>query len=1245
VIDMPVDTPTEAPAFTTPQGEPPHPNDDYLSGIEPYGTVTIDIMGNDYNVITISAISKSPAHGSAYMYSSSQITYTNTSLTQSDEIEYSACNPDGVCSSATVHIAFMNMREVCYNKTDDDGDAKADCDDPDCTFSEGCKTTETVENHNILGSLHPEFILEIAPNLNYNRGGVGSVQISAEGDTLAVTIPSLIKISGSTIQVAFASITDQGYIRSLKPNSTYTLKLTGNLFTTTNDKGVTSFVDPSKLPLTTFKTPPTSTPRVLVHSITGSGGGGGGGDTGTPTPAPRTTTTSDGGWGFHVCGDGKVSGSEECDEGRDVNGKPGATCDADCTRPAEVGFCKNEACAKEARIPKSGEVTCTDNTPCLQRCIDNTDCPVNLCCNKSIERCVADSTQCDTGEPPNEPTPEETTEPTSTPSDEPTSTPTEEAVTPSIDTATPQPTDAATETPTETPTEGPTLGVDTETPQPTDAATETPTETPTEGPTLGADTETPQPTDAPTETATDTPTPEITPAGVCTEVDGGFVPGLFSTVEWNGVEVARDHCGSYYDLVEFSCDEKGSNPPYSGNSVNCVQLDHGKTPCCKGGQCVQCDHCNDPDGLDPTLKTFAISGQTRLDDTCFNSETVQEAYCPSNQEEVAYTNISCPRGTCCINGACVSSETNSCPKPPDPEYDKCVDSDGGDEPYVQGAAAQHGLTHSDYCSSGKILKEAICTNNEWSYIDEDCTDGGGVSVTACCRGGRCVDDCKGSCIDRDGLDIFKESDAYFAGESGSQLRDTCEGLGAVSEAYCPDPYLHPQRVTLSCPPNMYCDQGRCAEKSRTCTDSDGGDVPKIKGQVDITYLDGGAPYTTNYSDECVNGNRSVLERTCGADSQLVSVQHYCDESGRCEDGQCMPPRYTCTDLDGGKDLHIASSAQVADQNGTVFDTVADRCSDAQDNIVYEAVCPTSATTWGSRSNPFSPSTSVETCPQGEKCINGACSTDPIPPRDPTPTASPTPVDVCCACAWQTNGHYGQCDNVRFLQGCEEFLASEQCATARVKQLIPVTANEKIEKVGKYGQDFKWCITPPEKPTLPSCREVHYEYKGHGSPDTGPQCLDMVMEACVHSPNLEKVSCILDSCSTVKDYDGVVAKLHEVEAQYPFVNWELTGAPQISWGSLACTIQGTEQPTARFSISGTGVTAEFTDCNKLLGGKNQTRPGTNKGETSYCGDWSTCPPQKVDIECCPDDPTLAPLKIKPNETFSCTWAKKGTCPVY
>lgn len=744
--------------------------DDSLTEVELSGTYIIGVLGNDSGVSRVTEISRSPRYGTAYTYSDYEISYTNTGNTQSDEFDYIACDADkNNCGTATVRITFSKMKESCNNKTDDDGDSKIDCEDSECTFNDSCKTVEKVENHTIVGSLHPEFIFEIAPKLNYNRGGVGSVEISSDTETLSVKMASLIKISGSTIQLAFASINDQGYTKYLQPETSYTLKVTGTLFTTTDEDGVTSVVDPSTLPLVTFQTPQKNTSQVLIHNLSSSGGGTG--STTTPTPIISPTPGSPGGgWGFHVCGDGKVSGTETCDEGRDNNGKAGATCDADCTRPEQTGFCKNYKCEKEARIPKLGEVTCKEDTPCLQRCIDNTDCPVTECCNKSIERCVTDFSQCDTGNPPDEPTVASTTKPTST----------------------------ATETPVETATvEPPTpiTGGSTDTAVPPSVATDTPTETPTEEPTL---TETPTPTEEATLTETATPAPEFK---AC--VAGYCKPS--KTKPLKSCELDSD-CG------ENQCDGLRCEWKRKGTGVACNPEDpgacDGKHYECNGSNCTAVngdgkDTCS-PGSDNPDLRCKRQHLGCRDDFTCGLVEGEGENECPQ---------VTTEESSSCVYFRCDQAEKYG----PGGLCKKAVGRPGWSECNYEGGTCKHfeceerdgnplcvlkeGPGHSQCQTEGSVeeCQRHVC-------IDETCKVVGVHSAEADNLPCKNQKDCGPGvlqCVDRV-CKVNKDPNAKPDASCQNSLSDVAEGKLKVDGSPCQEAHYECEATNENGFPEVFC---------------------------------------------------------------------------------------------------------------------------------------------------------------------------------------------------------------------------------------------------------------------------------------------------------------------------------------------------------------------------------------------------------------------------------------------------------
>ena len=201
----------------------------------------------------------------------------------------------------------------------------------------------------------------------------------------------------------------------------------------------------------------------------------------------------------------------------------------------------------------------------------------------------------------------------------------------------------------------------------------------------------------------------------CSDVpDFGFDINNYS--ECFGATVSGDdYCvdGSEGNIVEYYC----------GDDQEC----HSRTESCDSGVCYEgeCVQCNDTDGLDPNTFNQCVSDSNVLNDTCFDSTKVLEAYC--SEGYCRHIQLDCPSSEFCYEGVC-SDET-------------CGDSDGGINIYEAGLCRSITETssdslsdecHEDSTDSIGILNEAYCNGLECVMSKRYCP----VGYT--CREGACV---------------------------------------------------------------------------------------------------------------------------------------------------------------------------------------------------------------------------------------------------------------------------------------------------------------------------------------------------------------------------------------------------------------------------------------------------------------------------------------------------------------------------
>ncbi|MEK6968357.1 MAG: thrombospondin type 3 repeat-containing protein [Nanoarchaeota archaeon] len=154
----------------------------------------------------------------------------------------------------------------------------------------------------------------------------------------------------------------------------------------------------------------------------------------------------------------------------------------------------------------------------------------------------------------------------------------------------------------------------------------------------------------------------------------------------------------------------------------------------------------------------------------------------------------------------------------------------------------------------------------------------------------------------------------------------------------------------------------------TCVDSDQGDIGYARGTVTINgsikYVDFCSP-PTGYDYSFVN------EYYCfnsTASSPTLEEQILCENNTVCLNGACVvAPQISCTETDNGKDIYVKGT--VTSINGVEVDACLGNVN------ILEYYCST----------PINSSFSLESCPAGYYCSNGACIVGP----PPAPTCTDT----------------------------------------------------------------------------------------------------------------------------------------------------------------------------------------------------------------------------------------------------------------
>ncbi len=286
----------------------------------------------------------------------------------------------------------------------------------------------------------------------------------------------------------------------------------------------------------------------------------------------------------------------------------------------------------------------------------------------------------------------------------------------------------------------------------------------------------------------------------------------------------------------------------------------------------------------------------------------------------------------------------------------CTDSDGGQKSGIKGMVTVGGVsagivTTYDTCQGSNVLEASCSPLGQRRLTLLSC--GSSTCTGGSCSGKECYDGACTfyTCTDSDGgqKSGIKGITTISGPEGivGSQ-KDVCIGELSVYEGTCISAKLLDMN-TVSCEPGEICRDGACVPQ--TCTDSDGGRVPRERGKVTLTV----AERIVTVEDWCI-GNY-VMEQFCGGigATELMVNSMSCQINEVCYNGACVPQ--ICTDSDGGVDPSIKGTVVVSGPHG--IGSSEDWCSGSSG--VYERYC------YGN-----TPALKLVSCASGT-CVDGACS--------------------------------------------------------------------------------------------------------------------------------------------------------------------------------------------------------------------------------------------------------------------------------
>ncbi len=396
----------------------------------------------------------------------------------------------------------------------------------------------------------------------------------------------------------------------------------------------------------------------------------------------------------------------------------------------------------------------------------------------------------------------------------------------------------------------------------------------------------------------------------CEDSDGGKEPEEKGTVT-RGDEIVDDYCGGETTLIEYFCDAKGMiDSEYvtctcdDGEciSLTCTDSDDGKNiyekgtasagtsstdscvgsdkvteyycesnvvkssleTCGSGYSCINgaCapDVCTDSDGgKDKETYGTVKKGSETFQDSCYDGDTVKEYYCMSN--EIKSQNMDCGELGECTGGRCTSPA--------------CIDSDGGNEPEVDGTVRTEDDTESDECQDLRTLTEYRCTSSGFTSSNVNCFTHFGSSAAGLCWDDVCV---RAYCSESDG-----GKDEHVAGGANMYTtngynsgfdNDACIDSRTVREWFCDDGYRYNESIT--CDDEEICSGSRCVEA--LCSDTDGGQDYIIAGTV--------TKGVREEQDECISSTTLVEWYCSGGDVEFE--KYVCPIGCNAAQRRCTP---------------------------------------------------------------------------------------------------------------------------------------------------------------------------------------------------------------------------------------------------------------------------------------------------------------------------------------------------------------------
>jgi hypothetical protein len=354
--------------------------------------------------------------------------------------------------------------------------------------------------------------------------------------------------------------------------------------------------------------------------------------------------------------------------------------------------------------------------------------------------------------------------------------------------------------------------------------------------------------------------------------------------------VKSDVCINFTHINEYYC----SNNQIANETKSCPSGYQCSNDRCRKDAIPA--GCYDTDnGIDYTMAGAVHKDGEKYSDTCILVELVKEYYCQNGV--VSSTNIVCPSGYQCTNGACIEEKTI------------CSDNDFGKDVFSKGTTTiSKGYltftTATDDCVDEDRVREYFCTNGALSSEIIECGEDYG------CDNGACK---TLSCTDGDyGQDVLTKSTTKKGSISET---DSCSGTYNVREYYCKNNDI--KSTIITCPSGRICSSGQCIIDA-PCSETDAGN--------DIYDYGTTTKGAQSNSDYC--SGTSIVEYYC-SNNNIQSTSTSCPSGYSCQSGECVI-ELTCADSDGGMDYNTKGTITKGRQSAI------DYCQDA--NVLNEYYC-------------------------------------------------------------------------------------------------------------------------------------------------------------------------------------------------------------------------------------------------------------------------------------------------------------------